>query len=72
VDTAEVTLNAQRWAGVTGDNQVQISSAGLGLNWSSLWNIQANAEVAFPIGSTPEQLKDRDNQQYWLSLRKTF
>ncbi|MBI0397073.1 ShlB/FhaC/HecB family hemolysin secretion/activation protein, partial [Acinetobacter bereziniae] len=57
VDTAEVTLNAQRWAGVTGDNQVQISSAGLGLNWSSLWNIQANAEVAFPIGSTPEQLK---------------
>ncbi|KAF5301177.1 hypothetical protein FQR65_LT19275 [Abscondita terminalis] len=72
VDTAEVTLNAQRWAGVTGDNQVQISSAGLGLNWSSLWNIQANAEVAFPIGSTPEQLKDRDNQQYWLSIRKTF
>ena len=72
VDTAEVTLNAKRWAGVTGDNQVQISSAGLGLNWSSLWNIQANAEVAFPIGSTPEQLKDRDNQQYWLSVRKTF
>uniref|UniRef100_UPI002FD8609D ShlB/FhaC/HecB family hemolysin secretion/activation protein n=1 Tax=Acinetobacter guillouiae TaxID=106649 RepID=UPI002FD8609D len=72
VDTAEVTLNAKRWTGVTGDNQVQISSAGLGLNWTSAWNIQANAEVAFPIGKTPEQLQDRDNQQYWLSLRKTF
>ena len=72
IDTAEVTLNAKRWAGVTGDNQVQISSAGLGLNWTSAWNIQANAEVAFPIGNTPEQLQDRDNHQYWLSLRKTF
>lgn len=72
VDTAEVTLNAKKWAGVTGDNQVQISSAGLGLNWSSAWNIQANAEVAFPIGHTPEQMSDRDDHQYWLSVRKTF
>ena len=72
IDTAEVTLNAKKWTGVTGDNQVQISSAGLGLNWTSAWNIQANAEVAFPIGNTPEQMKDRDNHQYWISLRKTF
>ncbi len=72
VDTAEVTLNAKKWAGVTGDNQVQISSAGLGLNWTNAWNIQANAEVAFPIGNTPEQLKDRADHQYWISLRKTF
>lgn len=72
IDTAEVSLNAKRWAGVTGDNQVQISSVGLGLNWSSAWNIQANAEVAFPIGNQPEQLQDRDNHQYWLSIRKTF
>ncbi|CAB1213989.1 ShlB/FhaC/HecB family hemolysin secretion/activation protein [Acinetobacter bouvetii] len=72
VDTAELSLNAQRWAGVTGENQVQISSAGLGLSWSNAWNIQANAEVAFPIGSTPEQLQDRDDHQYWLSVRKTF
>ncbi|RZG85996.1 ShlB/FhaC/HecB family hemolysin secretion/activation protein [Acinetobacter sp. WCHAc060033] len=72
VDTAEVTLNAKKWAGVTGDNQVQISSAGLGVNWTNAWNIQANAEVAFPIGNTPEQMKDRDDHQYWISLRKTF
>ncbi|NNH39492.1 ShlB/FhaC/HecB family hemolysin secretion/activation protein [Acinetobacter sp. ANC 4280] len=72
VDTADVTLNAERWIGVTGDNTARISSAGLGLNWSSVWNIQANAEVGFPIGSTPSQLSDRDNNQYWLNLRKTF
>lgn len=72
VDTADVTLNAERWAGVTGDNTARISSAGLGLNWSSAWNIQANAEVGFPIGRIPSQLSDRDDNQYWLSVRKTF
>lgn len=72
VDTAEVTLNAQQWSGVTGENQVQLSSAGLGLNWINTWNIQANADVAFPIGSTPNALKDRDNHQYWVSIKKTF
>ena len=72
IDTAEVTLNAQQWAGVTGDNKARISSTGLGLNWSSAWNIQASAEAAFPIGNTPSQLDDRDDQQYWLSVRKTF
>lgn len=72
VDTAEVTLNAQKWVGVTGDNQVQISSAGLGLNWSSAWDIQANAEVAFPIGATPDQMNTRESNQYWLSLSKRF
>jgi len=72
VDTADVTLNAERWAGAAGDNKAQISSAGLGLNWNSAWNIQANAEVGFPIGKTPHQLEARDNNQYWLSLQKTF
>lgn len=72
VDNAEVTLNAEKWAGVTGDNHVMMSSVGLGFNWVSAWNIQTNADVAFPIGSTPEQLKDRDDYQYWLSVRKTF
>ena len=65
-------MNAQQWAGVTGDNKARISSTGLGLNWSSAWNIQASAEAAFPIGNTPSQLDDRDDQQYWLSVRKTF
>ena len=44
----------------------------LGLNWRSAWNIQANAEVAFPVDHTPEQMNDRDDHQYWLSVRKTF
>lgn len=72
IDTTEMTLNADRWAGLTGSNKARLSSAGLGLNWSSALNIQASAEVAFPIGSTPEQLQSRDDSQYWLSLRKTF
>lgn len=50
----------------------RFSSAGLGLSWSSAWNIQTNAEVAFPIGNTPSQLDDRDDHQYWLSIRKYF
>ena len=57
---------------LTGDNQLQMNSAGLGLNWRSAWNIQANAEVAFPVDHTPEQMNDRDDHQYWLSVRKTF
>ena len=72
IDTTEVTLNADRWAGLTGSNKARLSSAGLGLNWSSALNIEASAEVAFPIGVKPEQLQSRDNSQYWLSLRKTF
>ena len=72
IDTAEVTLNAEKWSGLTGSNTVQLSSAGLGLNWFNVWNVQANAEVAFPIGNTPGQLDNRDDHQYWLSIRKNF
>lgn len=72
IDTAEVTLNAEKWTGVTGDNTARLSSAGLGVSWISAWNIQANAEVAFPLGNMPSQLDDRDDHQYWLSVRKTF
>ncbi|OTG66600.1 ShlB/FhaC/HecB family hemolysin secretion/activation protein [Acinetobacter silvestris] len=72
VDTAEVILNAEKWQANSGSNRTRISSAGLGFNWNSIWNIQANAEVAFPIGNTPSQLKDRDDNQYWLNLRKNF
>ena len=72
VDITEVTLNADKWAGVTGSNTGRLSSAGLGFNWHSALNIQASAEVAFPIGSTPDQLQSRDDSQYWLSVRKTF
>lgn len=72
VDTAEVTLNAEKWSGLTGSNTAQISSVGLGLNWFNVWNVQANAEVAFPIGNTPGQLEDHDDHQYWLSVRKMF
>lgn len=72
LDTSDVSFNADRWVGVTGDNTARISNAGLGLSWSSTWNIQANAEVGFPIGATPNQLEDRDNNQYWLSIRKIF
>ena len=72
VDTADVTLNADKWAGLTGSNTGRLSSAGVGFNWDSASNIQASAEVAFPIGSLPDQLQSRDDGQYWLSVRKTF
>jgi hemolysin activation/secretion protein len=72
VDTADITLNAKKWAGVTGSNTGRLSSAGVGANWNSALGIQASAEVGFPIGSTPEQLQERDDAQYWLSVRKTF
>lgn len=72
VDTADITINADEWAGVTGSNTGRLSSAGVGANWNSALGIQASAEVGFPIGSTPEQLQERDDSQYWLSVRKTF
>lgn len=72
VDTADITLNAQPWLAEDDGNKSRISSAGLGLNWQSVWNLQANAEVAFPIGSTPNALKKRDDEQFWLSVRYGF
>ncbi|NCI79812.1 ShlB/FhaC/HecB family hemolysin secretion/activation protein [Acinetobacter kanungonis] len=72
VDTAEIILNADKWLGNSGDNQVQMSSAGFGLNWISAWNIQANADIAFPFGGESEQLRNTDDYQYWLSIRKQF
>ena len=57
---------------LTGDNQLQMNSAGLGLNWRGAWSIQATAEVAFPVDHTPEQMNDRDDHQYGGSVRKTF
>lgn len=53
---AEVTLNAEKCSGLTGSHTAQITSIGLGLNWFNVWNVQANAEVAFPIGNTLDQL----------------
>lgn len=72
VDTADITLNANPWLAQEDGNKTRISSAGLGLNWQSAWDLQANAEVAFPIGSTPKALKNRDDEQFWLSVRYGF
>lgn len=72
IDTADVTINADRWLGTTGSNKAQIHSAGLGFNWFNTANFQATAEVGFPIGSKPSQMEQRDSSQYWLSLRQSF
>jgi len=72
VDTADITLNANRWAGLTGSNTAQLSSAGIGVSWESRYGIDASAEAGFPIGSLSDQLQERDDAQYWLSVRKRF
>jgi hemolysin activation/secretion protein len=72
VDHAGITLNAKPWFAQDDGNHIHISSTGLGLNWQSVWDLQANAEVGFPIGSTPKSLKNRDDEQFWLSVRYGF
>lgn len=71
-DYARVKFNAKPWGGLPSKNYVAISSAGMGLQWRHKWNIQANLDVALPMGSRPNQLMERDEKQVWLNVNKFF
>ena len=72
VDSAEVKKQAQRWAGLTGDNRERISSAGLGMDWSDNKRFQVQSKVGFPIGATPTSIDKKHDAEGWLSMMMRF
>ena len=71
-DYGRVQLNAKPWIGLSTKNYVNLSSVGLGAQWNHVWKIQAQIDVAFPLGDRPGQLAERDDAQYWFNLKKSF
>jgi len=55
-----------------GVNGVNLSAAGLSLNWAgpSAWSVTSS--LAAPIGGTPEVLEHRPTVRFWLQLQKSF
>jgi len=72
IDSAHVTLNQNRWSGLSGPNSATLSGAGVGLNWSGPSQWSAKASVATPIGATPELLSDADSVRGWLGVSWGF
>jgi hemolysin activation/secretion protein len=56
IDSAHVVINKNVWAGVTGTNNVNLSGAGLGINWTGAQQWSGKLHVATPIGSHPTLL----------------
>ena len=71
-DTANIKRQATTWKGLTGDNQEQIHSVGLGLNWSHVSKLSASLVIGVPIGSKPASLGERNNAEAWFSMNKQF
>jgi hemolysin activation/secretion protein len=72
IDSAHVTLNQNRWAGLNGPNSATLSGAGVGLNWAGASQWSAKASVATPIGATPELLSGVDSVRGWLGVSWGF
>jgi hemolysin activation/secretion protein len=72
LDGARVKVNQQRWVGVTGENSVSLSGVGVGVNWSDGQHWQARASIARPIGSEPDQTRERASVRAWLAISRMF
>jgi len=69
-DHAQVQIEKDPYA--PGVNGVNLSAAGLSLNWAgpSAWSVTSS--LAAPIGGTPEVLEHRPTVRFWLQLQKSF
>lgn len=72
IDSAHVTLNQNRWSGLSGPSSATLSGAGVGLNWAGPSQWSAKASIATPIGATPELLSDADSVRGWLGVSWGF
>lgn len=72
IDTAKIKRQATTWKGLSGNNQEQIHSAGLGLNWSHVSKLSTSLLIGFPVGSKPSSLNQRDHAEAWFSVSKQF
>lgn len=71
-DEGGITVNPQPWPGATGSNHGTLSSAGLGLDWSSPAHWAAKLQLATPVGATPEIAGERPSMEAWVQLSARF
>jgi hemolysin activation/secretion protein len=53
IDSAHVQINKDVWPGVTGNNGVTLSGAGLGINWVGAQQWSGKLHIATPVGARP-------------------
>ena len=70
VDRAQVSTNAKRWSGFSGENSGVLNGTGLGLNWSGPNQWSAKAYLAKPIGSAPASVAGISSTRAWLELAR--
>lgn len=68
VDSAHVTVNANPWAGMQGENSGTLSGVGLGLNWTGPDQWNGKAYVAKPIGTVPSLAGTSHGTRAWVEL----
>ena len=70
IDSAQIEVNKRLW--VAGVNSASLSGAGVGLNWSGVDQWSARANLAAPLGATPELLGTTDTARAWVELSRRF
>lgn len=73
-DTGTVTIhkNPLGTSGHTGHNQMSLSSAGLGMNWSSPSGWSAQTFAAVPLGKINPALNAKKSVRIWLQASSSF
>lgn len=69
-DTGTIQYNKNTW--VSGNNNVTLSGAGVGVTWSDPNNFAAKAYYAHKVGSAPETINSSASGQFWLQFVKYF
>jgi hemolysin activation/secretion protein len=72
IDSARVRVNENTWFGTSGSNSVNLSGAGVGLNWTGPAHWSAKAMLATRIGSTPLLAANTSSVRAWLGVSKGF
>lgn len=70
IDSAHVTVNKTVWA--AGENNANLSGAGVGLNWAGADQWSAKVYVAARLGSAPLLLASASSARAWVEIGKGF
>ncbi|MCC2636955.1 MAG: Polypeptide-transport-associated domain protein ShlB-type [Moraxellaceae bacterium] len=71
-DYGHVAINHDTWPGFTGDNERELSAAGVGLDWQGPWGLGLTAWQAWPLKNMPVTAEPDSNHRLWLAGRLSF
>jgi hemolysin activation/secretion protein len=72
IDSAHVQINKDVWAGVTGNNGVTLSGAGLGINWMGSQQWSGKLHIATPVGGRPALLSGSASTRAGIEIGRGF